>query len=98
MDNDSTGGGDPLQSKDDYFNPDIDEIKLSEDNDPPFRPANDVPDEPQVPADHPMTDDGVEPEDAYENGTAEASGYSGQQVGSDTQAKPVELNHEDPEK
>lgn len=90
-------GNDPLQPKDDYFNPDVDEVKLSEDNDPPFTPADDVA-APKIQPDYPTTDDGIEDDEAYDEGVAHASGFGEQQVDVDTQAKPVELDHQDPEK
>lgn len=97
MDDNDTQGTDPLQKPDDYFNPYTDEVKLSEDGQPPFSPADDVP-APKLPSDYPTTDDGVEDAEAYDEGTAHASGFGEQEVGPDTQVKPVELEHEDPEK
>lgn len=97
MDENDLRGTDPLQPQDDYFNPDVDEIKLSEDNDTPFTPASDVPAS-HMPDDYPTTDDGVDEDESYTEGTSHASGFGEQHVEPDTQVKPVELDHQDPEK
>lgn len=44
---------------------------LPQDGDTPFSPAGDVNDD--IPVDHPATDTGIQPEEAYDEGLAEAA-------------------------
>lgn len=75
---------DPLQNSDDFFNPTRDEEVLPEDNSSPAAPADDVP-QPILPQDYPTTDDGVDEDEAYDEGIAHAAGIDTQEV------KPVDM-------
>jgi hypothetical protein len=90
---DDNNGTDPLQPKDDIFNPATDEQRLPEDNSTPAAPADDVP-SPTIPVDYPATDDSVDEHETYEEGLAHASGVGEQEVGPENRATPLELNHQ----
>ncbi len=93
MDDDTTTP-DPLQPQDDYFNPALDELKLSEDNDPPFTPADDTAEIPNA-ADYPASDDGIEDGEAYDEGISHAAGINEQEIPSDQRVSRIELEHQD---
>ena len=48
--------------------------KLPEDNETPFRPATDILGQARFDDTHPNTDSDVQPEEQYDEGTAQASG------------------------
>lgn len=74
---------------DDIFNPDIDEEKLPEDNDPPAAPPKSPYD--NVLKTHPITDDPVDRDEAYNEGLGGATGLSDTAIDSDNNpAKPLE--------
>jgi hypothetical protein len=78
---------DALEPKDDIFNPDIDEERLEEDNDPPAAPADDVSATPLSP-DAPDTDTDIDAHDAYDSGLSQAANPN-QPEDSDNQVFPV---------
>lgn len=84
---------DALEPADDIFNPDLDEERLAEDNDPPATPADDVPG-PHLPPDHPAFDTDIEPNELYGEGEDQAADMNDRQFGPDEQARPLEPEDE----
>ncbi|HET7302110.1 MAG TPA: hypothetical protein VFI74_02140 [Candidatus Saccharimonadales bacterium] len=95
MGQDDTNGTDPLQAKDDLFNPNVDEVRLEDDGDSPDAPADDVAVPTHYNNEHPLTDTGIDEGEAYDAGPATAAGFDDQEEEPDTHVKPVELDHED---
>ena len=72
MQDDNTNRNDPLEPKDDLFNPNVDEERLENDFDPPAALPDDV-DEEGIDDTFPETDTNIDAHEAYDEGLAGAS-------------------------
>lgn len=72
MQDDNFQGTDPLEPKDDLFNPDTDEEKLENDFESPAAPAQDVSNE-GMPDTFPETDTNIDAHEKYDEGLAGAA-------------------------
>jgi hypothetical protein len=95
MDDDTSthqSADDALEPQDDIFNPALDEETLPEDNDSPAAPASDVPH--AQPIDDPATDDEMDSDELYQEGTSGATNSDDTLFDSDN-APPQPLEPED---
>lgn len=72
---------DALEPKNDLFDPIHDEYKLDEDGTPPSAPADDV--RSRAPVDEPVTDDGIDSDELYQEGVGGATGADDEEIGLD---------------
>lgn len=72
MQDDNSQGTDPLQPKDDLFNPDVDEERLDDDFDPPAADPTDVSND-GMPDTYPQTDGNIDSHERYDEGLAGAA-------------------------
>lgn len=84
---------DALEAPDDIFNPDVDEETLVEDNDSPAAPADDAVGH-RIPIDDPRTDSGLDEDELYDSGLAEAAGADDSEIGPDEEPQPLEPDDE----
>lgn len=92
---DDTNLNDPMQPKDDIFNPVRDEEQLPQDGASPAAPADDIASPSGYTDVHPATDTGLDPAEVYDAGAVNAAGLGDQQQDADTHVKPVDLEHQD---
>jgi hypothetical protein len=91
MDNDNDyrqSADDALEPKNDIFDPKRDEEKLAEDGDTPAAPADDI--HSAAPVDDPATDDGIDPDELYQEGVSGATNADDAKIGPDKEPKPLE--------
>lgn len=85
MADDNNGNGirpspdDALEPPDDIFNPELNQERLEEDNDPPAAPAKPHLATPKLPPNHPATDTGIDSQELYDEGLTSATDYDAQQ-------------------
>jgi hypothetical protein len=93
MDNDNRqSADDALEPQDDIFSPTLDEDKLSEDNDSPAAPADDI--HSHAPIDDPASDDGVDSDELYQEGLGGATNADDEEISPDEEPEPLEPEDE----